>query len=386
MGLEFHDVSHRYGAEPVLDDVSLVASAGEITCLLGPSGSGKSTLLRLAAGLERLQSGSIRLDAEVLCEPGCDPPPENRPVGLVFQEHVLFPHLTVRQNVEFGLDRLASTERRRIADECMDSVGLTTFADRFPDTLSGGQQQRIALARALAPAPRAVLLDEPFANVDSTLRRSLREDARRALRAAGVITLLVTHDPEEALDLADRIAVLDHGRIVQAGTPTEIWRFPASRTVAQLFGGAQHLRGIASEGVVTTVFGVVSEQAEDHGDGDVDVIVRPAAVSFRKAPSGPRVTDIRFLGDRFSVLVESDGETLRASTPDLNGLGIGDSVAVTFRRARDTSPSPASPSASPSPASSSPASSSPASSSPAPRSGQSADKFQQADIFVYNRK
>ena len=364
MGLEFRGVSHRFDDESVLDDVSLVASAGEITCLLGPSGSGKSTLLRLAAGLERLQSGSMRIDGELLCEPGREPPPENRPIGLVFQEHVLFPHLTVRQNVEFGLALLSSTERRRIATECMASVGLTPFADRFPDTLSGGQQQRVALARALAPAPRAILLDEPFANVDPTLRRSLREDARRALRSAGGITLLVTHDPEEALDLADRIAVLDHGRIVQAGAPAEIWRSPASRTVAEMFGGAQHLRGTATAGTVTTAFGVVAQRAEH--SGDVDVIVRPAAVSLGKASSGPRVIDIRFLGDRYSVLVESDGETLRASTPDLNGLDIGDCVAVTFLGVGVPSPAPPAP--------------------PASSTKQTSEHFQQRGIFVYNRE
>ncbi|MYD96242.1 MAG: ABC transporter ATP-binding protein [Gammaproteobacteria bacterium] len=361
MGLEFHDVSHRFDGELVLRNVSLVASAGEITCLLGPSGSGKSTLLRLAAGLERLQSGSMRIDGELLCEPGHDPPPENRPIGLVFQEHVLFPHLTVRQNVAFGLDRLASTQRRRIANECMASVGLTPFAERFPDTLSGGQQQRVALARALAPEPRAILLDEPFANVDPTLRRSLREDARRALRSAGGITLLVTHDPEEALDLADRIAVLDRGCIVQTGTPTEVWRSPASRTVAEMFGSAQHLRGTATEGVVTTAFGTVSEHAER--SGDVDVIVRPAAVSLRKASSGPRVVDIRFLGDRFSVLVESDGETLRASTSDLDGLDVGDCVAVTFLGMGDTAPA-----------------------SLASSAKQASEHFQRPSIFVYNRE
>ena len=332
MALEFHNVSHRYGADKVLRDVSLNARAGEITCLLGPSGSGKSTLLRLAAGLERLQSGSIRLDGEILSESGRDPPPEQRPVGLVFQDHVLFPHMTVRQNVEFGLRSASAAERRRLAEACMASVGLSTLSERFPDTLSGGQQQRVALARALAPAPRAILLDEPFANVDATLRRTLRDDARRALRSAGSITLLVTHDPDEALELADHMAILDQGQIVQAGRPAEVWHTPNSRTVAQLFGQAQHLNATVENGVVTTGFGVLSHRVADL-EGEADVIVRPAAVKLRRVPTGVRVVDIRFLGAGYSVLVESGEETLRASMTDLDGLAIGDLVDATFHPA-----------------------------------------------------
>ena len=328
MGLEFDQVSHRYGDDSVLDEVTFTARAGEITCLLGPSGSGKSTLLRLAAGLERLQSGTIRLDGEILGEPGREPPPERRPVGLVFQDHVLFPHMTVRANVEFGLRALPGEQRRRVADECMASVGLAELVGRYPDTLSGGQQQRVALARAIAPRPRAILLDEPFANVDATLRRSLREDARRALRSTGGITVLVTHDPEEALDLADHVGILEQGRIVQSGNPSDIWHAPANKTVAELFGHAQHLRGTASNGVVTTAFGVLAGHVDD--DGDVDVVVRPTAVTLRKASTGPRVTDIRFLGDRYSVFIESGDETLRATMTSLEGFAVNDFVAASF--------------------------------------------------------
>ena len=336
MSLEFDNVSHDYGAERILHEVSLTAAAGEITCLLGPSGSGKSTLLRLAAGLERLQSGSLRLDGELLAQPGREPPPERRPIGLVFQDHVLFPHMTVRGNVAFGLHDRAPGERRTIAAACMASVGLTAFAERYPDTLSGGQQQRVALARALAPTPRAILLDEPFANVDVTLRRAMREDTRLALRSARCTTLLVTHDPEEALELADHIAVLDHGRIVQTGSPSDIWRTPAERTVAEMFGQAQRLAGRLENGVLATAFGTLTSVAnldvEDDIDGvrDVDVIVRPKAVNLVKANEGARVVDIRFLGEHYSILVKRGGETLRASTPDVPHVGIGDFVAATF--------------------------------------------------------
>lgn len=331
MALEFDQVSHRYGEDPVLQDVTLSARPGEITCLLGPSGSGKSTLLRLAAGLERLQSGTIVLDGETLAEPGREPPPERRPIGLVFQDHVLFPHMTVRANVEFGLRAMGSSERRRTAAACMASVGLAALADRYPDTLSGGQQQRVALARALAPRPRAILLDEPFANVDATLRRTLREDARRALRSTGGITVLVTHDPEEALELADHIAILEDGRIVQAGRPDEVWHRPAHKTVAELFGQAQHVRGTLRDGVIATAFGELSWQ-ENHSDGPVDVVVRPNDVSLRLASQGPRVADVRFLGDRYMVFVERDGETLRASMADRPAFDVGDFVTARFNQ------------------------------------------------------
>ena len=331
MALEFDQVSHRYGEDPVLQDVSLSARAGEITCLLGPSGSGKSTLLRLAAGLERLQSGTILLDDELLAEPGREPPPERRPIGLVFQDHVLFPHMTVRENVAFGLRSMGSAERRRIAEANMASVGLGALSERYPHTLSGGQQQRVALARALAPMPRAILLDEPFANVDATLRRALREDARRALRSTGGVTLLVTHDPEEALEIADHIAILEDGRIVQAESPGEIWHRPAHKTVAELFGQAQHLKGTVRDGVLATAFGDLAWQADER-DGPVDVVVRPNDVVLRPASQGPRVADIRFLGDRYMVFVEHEGERLRVSMADRPAFGVGDFVTARFNR------------------------------------------------------
>ena len=329
MSLRWENVGHRYDAEAVLRSVNLAAAPGEITCLLGPSGSGKSTLLRLTAGLERMQTGRILLDGETLSAPGHEPPPEQRPVGLVFQDHVLFPHKTVRENVEFGLRHLPASERRRVAANSLRAVSLEDLAARYPDTLSGGQQQRVALARALAPAPRVMLLDEPFANVDVTLRRALREDARRALRESGSIAVVVTHDPDEALELADRIAVLDAGRIVQAGVPADIWRSPADVAVAALFGQAQHLRGTVANGVVTTAFGALPQESSA-SSATVDVVVRPAAVTLRKAGQGARVGDIRFLGDRYLVLAVAAGETLRASVQELDGLVVGDCITATF--------------------------------------------------------
>ena len=330
MSLLFQGVSHRFGDSQVLRDVALEARAGEITCLLGASGSGKSTLLRLAAGLEPLQAGRILLDGETLAEPGKGLPPERRPVGLVFQDHVLFPHKTVRENVEFGLRHLTGAKRREVSRSSLQSVSLSAFADRYPDTLSGGQQQRVALARALAPAPRVMLLDEPFANVDVTLRRALREDARQALRASGAIAVVVTHDPDEALELADRIAILGDGRILQAGTPAEVWQTPAQALVASLFGQAQRLSGTVTNGAVTTQFGVLPWQGAGAEGAACDVVTRPSAVRLRKASQGALVRDVRFLGDRYLVLASAAGETLRASVADLAGISVGDRVAATF--------------------------------------------------------
>lgn len=332
MGLEFRNVSHRYGDQIALQDVSLVAEAGEITCLLGASGSGKSTLLRLAAGLERLQAGALHLDGERLSEVRDQPPPERRPVGLVFQDHVLFPHMTVRQNVAFGLRELAAPQRQGVAEKALRDVALDSLGERYPHTLSGGQQQRVALARALAPAPRVMLLDEPFANVDATLRRALREETRRALRSAGSVAVIVTHDPDEALELADRIVVLAAGCVVQAGTPAEIWQTPASLQVAQMFGQAQHLQGTATNGTVTTRFGAFDWTRDDDVDAAVDVVVRPTAVALRRDAGGARLEDIRFLGDRWLALVGAEGETLRASLSQLGDLAVGDRVLAAFDR------------------------------------------------------
>ncbi len=337
MSLEFRGVSHAYDMQAVLRDVDLSARPGAITCLLGPSGSGKSTLLRLAAGLERVQAGEILIDGRRMAAAGAHDAPESRPVGLVFQDHVLFPHRTVAENVAFGLARGRNAMRRSdvqaTVEEQLAAVGLEALADRYPHTLSGGQQQRVALARALAPKPRAMLLDEPFANVDATLRRRLREDTRRALRDAGSIAVVVTHDPEEALELADSIAMMVAGEIVQVGTPAEIWQRPAGSVVAALFGNAQRLTGEARGGVVCTRFGTI-EPTRQVDDGAVEIIVRPDAVSLARAPAGATpvasIDDVRFLGDGCLVLVAAGDEVLRARLPSPGDLAVGHRVSARF--------------------------------------------------------
>ncbi|MBX3491603.1 MAG: ABC transporter ATP-binding protein [Parvibaculum sp.] len=336
MTLAFRNVGHRYGDHQVLSGVSLEARAGEILCLLGPSGSGKTTLLRLAAGLEILQEGSIDLGGAVLAMPGRALPPEKRPFGMVFQDNALFPHLTVAENIAFGLSRRPKEEQARIVAQRLAAVGLSGFEPRYPHTLSGGQQQRVALARALAPEPAAMLLDEPFASVDVTRRRSLREEARRTLKSAGVITLVVTHDPVEALEIADRIAVMEGGRIAQCATPDELYAKPASALVASLFGEAQRFPATVSAGRAVTAYGSVP--APDFHDGAaVDVIVRPEAVTLG-APNGSEntflVNDLRFLGHDWLVLLSAAAspalEPLRARVIDPGTLKIGAAASLDF--------------------------------------------------------
>ncbi|BDI61760.1 ABC transporter ATP-binding protein [Qipengyuania nanhaisediminis] len=232
MSLEFRHIAHAYGGVPALRDVSFNAPSGAITCLLGSSGCGKSTLLALAAGLLEVQSGTIKLDGEVLADPTRHPPPERRPVGLMFQDGALFPHMTVAENIAFGM---APRDKAGIAD-WIDRVRLSGKGKRYPHELSGGEQQRAALARAMAHDPRVLLMDEPFANIDIVRRRSLRAEFRAILKARGTTTVLVTHDPDEALELGDHIALVEAGQVTQAGPPQALLETPARPSVGVMLG------------------------------------------------------------------------------------------------------------------------------------------------------
>ncbi len=329
-GLALRGIQHRYDDTPVLEHVDLDVGAGEIVCLLGASGSGKSTLLRLVAGLEPLQAGAIYLDGTLLADVTLSPPPEARRFGFLFQDHVLFPHLTVRENVAFGLHGVAASEQATVVAEQLEQVGLAEYAGRYPHTLSGGQQQRIALARALAPGPRVMLLDEPFASVDATLRRRLREDARQALKARGVPTILVTHDAQEALEMADRIAILSDGAIIQQGAPQEVWEQPANRFVAELFGDAAAIPGTWCDDGVHTAFGVLPTAAPRSAAAECTVVVRPSHVRLA-AGSGPAVlADLRFFGDHFMAFVGCEGQTLKVVCAEKPPVAVGDSVELAF--------------------------------------------------------
>ena len=224
-------VTKRFGDVVAVDAASICVERGEVVALLGPSGCGKTTLLRLVAGFERPDAGTVEIDERPVSGPGCWVAPERRRVGMVFQDYALFPHLTVSENVGFGLPR---RERPRRVPELLEIVGLEHLGCRYPHELSGGQQQRVALARALAPAPELVLLDEPWSNVDPFLRESLRSEVVEIVRPLGVTVVLVTHDREEAFSLADRIALMRDGRIVQEGTSEELYFAPVSRWAAEL--------------------------------------------------------------------------------------------------------------------------------------------------------
>ncbi len=338
--LVFENVSHAYGATPAVREVNLRLAQGEILCLLGPSGCGKTTVLRLAAGLEPLQAGRVTLNEQEVARPGRSLPPEARGVGLVFQDYALFPHLTVADNVAFGLTDLPQSRRREIVAEMLERVGLADRAGRYPHLLSGGEQQRVALARALAPKPALLLLDEPFSGLDIRLRQEVRNQTLRVLADAGISTLLVTHDPEEAMYMADRIAVMRDGRIVQTGAPVDVYRDPASAFVTAFLGEVNWLHGTVRAGRVESPLGALA--ADGLGDGTrVDVLIRPeglridGAAPDAEAVNGAvaaEVTAVRVLGysSVLDLRVLSDGPALRARLPGLGAPRPGTRVALSL--------------------------------------------------------
>jgi iron(III) transport system ATP-binding protein len=302
MTLILRDIRFGYGREPVLDGVALRVAAGEIVCLYGPSGCGKSTVLRIAAGLERLKEGTVELDGVVLSSPALHTPPEKRGVGLVFQDFVLFQHMTAAENVAFGLDHLSAKARAERVRAELAAVGLDGFEKRRPAQLSGGQQQRVALARAFARDPKALLLDEPFASIDAALRRRLRADLRRMLKDRGTPAIIVTHDAEEAVELGDRIALMRRGRIIEDASPEDLWRAARTPEGALLFAGAQQLAFEARGASAATPCGVIA--AAPPAPSGLAVIL-PGGVRAEAADAGPlQAIDCRFAGPDWLVLLE----------------------------------------------------------------------------------
>lgn len=280
--LQCTNLGKSFGNIIALDSVDLTVRVGGLLALLGPSGGGKTTLLRLVAGFETPDNGAIHIKGQIVADAQTFVEPEARQVGMVFQDYALFPHLNVADNIAFGLKR--DKQKRRRVDDMLTLVGLDGFGKRMPYELSGGQQQRVALARALAPGPDIVLLDEPFSNLDTTLRAQVRADVRDILREAGTTAVFVTHDQEEALSLADEVAVMLDGRVVQVAEPQQLYQYPVNRTVATFVGEANLIPGQAGGEMVECALGQL--HLFQAVNGPVDVLIRPEALHLQDSPTG----------------------------------------------------------------------------------------------------
>ncbi len=279
---------------PAVNDISLQLEDGEILALVGPSGCGKTTTLRLIAGLEHPDSGLICLNGKTLASDVEFIPPERRGIGLVFQDHALFPHLTVYENIAFGLYRQKPSAVRGTVSEMLRLVDMEMLANRYPYELSGGERQRVALARALAPRPLLLLLDEPFSSLDADLRVEVREQVRGILKSMHTSVIFVTHDQEEALYMGDRLAVFQHGRMEQIGTPEQIFHSPATRFVAEFIGASDFLPGLPVSGGFQTEVGLLSQTVPVNGSKSVEVALRADDVDFELSDSGNAIIVERF--------------------------------------------------------------------------------------------
>jgi len=321
--VQLQSVSKRFGATVALDDASLTVLSGEFVALLGPSGCGKTTLLRIIAGFEAPDAGDVRIAGHTVAGSAWRAP-ERRQVGMVFQDYALFPHLTVAQNVAFGLPRRG--HEPRVAD-VLELVGLPGLGARLPHELSGGQRQRVALARALAPEPQIVLLDEPWSSIDPLLRIAMRDELAAILRAAGTTVLLVTHDQEEALALADRVALMRAGRIVQVDSPERLYHEPADRWAAEFVGAANFLRADLAGGRALTCLGAFAAAGPD---GDCEVLVRPELVALEIDAGGEGlVVGREFRGhDVMYRVALADGTALSSQRPSNELVELGARVRL----------------------------------------------------------
>ncbi len=338
LAVRLDGISKSYGTVLALDDVSLELEAGTMLALLGPSGCGKTTALRLISGFEQPDAGTVEVNGRRVASRTAMVPPERRRVGLVFQDLALFPHLSVRDNVTYGIRR--DPDRRVRTDELLELVGLPGDGERMPHELSGGMQQRVALARALAPRPDVLLLDEPFSSLDQAMRTQLRAEVREILREARQSAIFVTHDQGEALTVADKVAVMTRGRVLQVAPPELIYAEPATPYVATFVGVANLLPGEVRHGSADTRFGPVpligpgSRELAGHGL----VLLRPEHFAIMESPDGWAAGGWEVIARRFSgseILLEvraADGQRLWVEAGSrVRHLGIGDSVGVTLR-------------------------------------------------------
>ncbi len=332
-GVQVDDLSHAYDTIEVVRNVSLRVTPGEVACLLGPSGCGKTTLLRLAAGLEVVQRGTVTIGNQMVADgaSGRHMAPERRRVGLMFQDYALFPHLTVFDNIAFGISDLTA-ERRRWVDDALERMGLADYARSYPHTLSGGQQQRCALLRALAPEPDVLLLDEPFSGLDVTRRAQVREQTLELLGEAGIATLIVSHDPEEAMFMSDRLLIMEQGEIIQQGAPAEIYLNPRDASVAGLFGPLNRIAGVIDDGHLETPLGRFYAHELATGSPAV-LLIRPEGLAVVPPGAGAPATVVwaRLLGrsSHLRMRVEGIGRPLEILVPGVYLPEPGTAVSLT---------------------------------------------------------
>jgi iron(III) transport system ATP-binding protein len=329
--LGFEGVTKRFGGVAAVADFTFTAKPGEVICLLGPSGCGKSTLLRLAAGIEAPDEGRILLDGQEIAGPKTFLPPEKRGIGLVFQDYALFPHVDALHNVGFGIRNLDKREVFAVADAALRRVGLGHRLRAMPHELSGGEQQRVALARAIVPRPRVLLMDEPFSNLDSRMRDAVREETIALLRETGATAFIVTHDPEEAMRIADRIVLMRAARIVQSGSARDIYERPGDIEAARFFCDLNEVEGVVRDGRVVTPLGDFIDPSIEEGQG-VIVAIRPQGIQLRAPDCGipGRIIAHRFLGevDHVDVAVQGLERPLRARLRGAGRLKAGQNVGV----------------------------------------------------------
>ncbi|SDI10624.1 iron(III) transport system ATP-binding protein [Lutimaribacter saemankumensis] len=346
--LEIRNLSRAFGGQVVVDHVSLKVMPGQVTCLLGPSGCGKSTTLRMIAGVEMQDSGEIFVDGQLICDTVFRVPPERRHIGLMFQDFALFPHLSVGDNVAFGLKGPADRKRARV-EELLDKVGLRRFIDEYPYQLSGGEQQRVALARALAPKPRIMLMDEPFSGLDNRLRDDIRDETLEVLKAEDAAVLLVTHEPEEAMRMADEIALMRNGKIVQQGAPYNVYNAPVDRQAVAFFSDINVIRGKVQGALTDTPFGQFLAPGVPDG-AEVDIVIRPQHIKLDLDRGGrgpnPTVQDgvaargevvrARFMGAEslVEIRMDYDGSVLKATVPNVFLPSLGKPLWLMIRRDR----------------------------------------------------
>jgi iron(III) transport system ATP-binding protein len=332
--VELEGVRKAYGATAAVRDVSLSVQDGELLTLVGPSGCGKTTTLRLLAGLEAPTAGEVRIRGRTVANADRCSPPEQRDVGIVFQDYALFPHMTVAENVAFGIADAPPDVRDRRVTELLSLVDLPGYGDRSPDELSGGEKQRVALARALAPEPEILLLDEPFSDLDAQLRVSMREEVRAILKEAGVTAVSVTHDQEEALSISDRVAVLHDGALEQAGTPEGVFQHPESRFVAGFLGHASFLSGEVVDDGVWTSLGQLNHpqlagETTAYAGAAVDVLVRPDDLRARPDGDDGEVIARQYEGATFRYRVELEsGDVVECLHNHAEQFGVGERVGV----------------------------------------------------------